>query len=103
MAGVTGVQPVLCATGVMSFVCVAGVTGVKPFTWCNNACVWQVKLTGYEERLGGSLQPSAVEARLKRDIENMQLENQALLRDIEVSTTCPTVCQFCECGSGGVC
>ncbi|XP_076438809.1 uncharacterized protein LOC143277792 [Babylonia areolata] len=43
----------------------------------------QVKLTSYEERLGGSLQPSAVESRLKRDLDNLQLENKALIKDAE--------------------
>ncbi|KAL8562153.1 hypothetical protein ACOMHN_041988 [Nucella lapillus] len=43
----------------------------------------QVKLTSYEERLGGSLQPSAVESRLKRDMDNLQLDNKALLKDLE--------------------
>ncbi|XP_070177816.1 trichohyalin-like [Littorina saxatilis] len=43
----------------------------------------QVKVTSYEERLGGSMQPSVVEARLKRDIENMQVEKLAMLNDLE--------------------
>ena len=61
--------------------------------------LWQVKLTSYEERLGGSMQPSIVEARLKRDIENMQLEKEALLKDVEVSANQRTNCvqRLCVC------
>lgn len=43
-----------------------------------------MKLLNYEERIGNDQHTSAVESRLKKEIENLQLEKKALLQDIDV-------------------